>query len=337
MKTRRIEIVVPARDEERYIAATVRSLLPLRSWPFAWHLTVVDGCSSDSTTSIALTIDADGISVTSNPMILQSAGVNMLAMSLPHDVDVVVRADAHCLYPPDFAATVTETLERTGADSVVVGMVSKAWHGTAFGRATAAAQNSRLGNGGSAHRNGGRSGFVDHGHHAAFRRDVFVALGGYDESFTHNEDAEFDMRMTKAGRRIYLDGDAQVLYLVRETPSALARQYFNHGAGRARTVLKHRAIRLRQVAPAAITTVNAVAVAISPFCPVFLAVPATYAACCIGFGAANGAARGVERLAGFPAMIMHHAWGAGFLSAMVRAMMLRGPFQFLGAFAQRTG
>lgn len=337
MTPRRVEIVVPARNEGRSIAAVVRSLLPTRSWPFEWHLTVADGGSSDSTVAIARSFGADCVSVVSNPMILQSAGVNMVAMSLPTEVDVVVRADAHCLYPPDFVVTVVETLQRTGADSVVVGMVSKSLRGTAFGRATAAAQNGRIGNGGSAHRNGGRSGFVDHGHHAAFRREAFVALGGYDESFSHNEDAEFDARMTKAGRRVYLDGSASITYLVRETPAALARQYFNHGAGRARTVLKHRAIRLRQIAPAAVTALNATALVASFFDPGFMVVPATYAACCIGVGAANRSARGFERLAGVPAMIMHHAWGAGFLSSMFRALMLRGPLQFLGAFAVRVG
>ena len=37
-----------------------------------------------------------------------------------------------------------------------------------------------------------KSGYVDHGHHAAFRAASFKAIGGYDETFSHNEDAEFD-------------------------------------------------------------------------------------------------------------------------------------------------
>lgn len=336
MKTGRIEIIVPARNEERCIAAVLLSLLPTRFWPFAWHLTVVDGDSRDSTVAITRSLDPDHVSVISNPMILQSAGVNMVAKSLPTGVDVVVRADAHCLYPPDFVVTVTETLDRTGADSVVVSMISKSQRGTVFGRATAAAQNGRIGNGGSAHRNGGRSGFVDHGHHAAFRREVFVALGGYDETFSHNEDAEFDVRMARAGRRVYLDGSAPIVYLVRETPVALALQYFNHGSGRARTVLKHRVIRLRQVAPAAVTALNAMSVLASFFNPVFLVIPAMYVAGCIGLGASNQSSRGAERLAGIPAMIMHHAWGAGFLSAMFRALLLRGPSQFRDVSAARV-
>lgn len=332
MKTNRVEIVVPARNEERCIAAAIRSLLPSRPWSFEWHLTVADGCSSDATGQAAREVPDERISVTPNPMILQSYGVNMVALSLSAEVDVVVRADAHCLYPPNFVATVTETLERTGADSVVVAMSSKSERGTVFGRATAAAQNSRLGNGGSSHRNGGRSGFVDHGHHAAFRREAFVALGGYDESFTHNEDAEFDLRMAKAGRRVYLDGGSSITYFVRETPADLARQYFNHGAGRARTVFKHWSIRPRQVAPAAIAAANALSLLLAPFAPSLLAVPAAYATLCITLGAVNPSARGAERLAGIPAMIMHHAWGAGFISYAFRALMLRGPMQVLTAF-----
>ncbi len=55
---------------------------------------------------------------------------------------------------------------------------------TPLQRAIAAAQNSRLGNGGSAHRLGGISGYVSHGHHAIFDRREFLRVGGYDESFS---------------------------------------------------------------------------------------------------------------------------------------------------------
>jgi hypothetical protein len=37
---------------------------------------------------------------------------------------------------------------------------------------------------------------------AAFRMDTFRNCGGYDETFTHNEDAEFDCRQTRLGGRV---------------------------------------------------------------------------------------------------------------------------------------
>ncbi len=336
MSVSRVEIVVPARNEERVIARTLRALLPSSPWPFRWHLTVADGRSGDATAAIASAVDPDNVSVVPNHLTLQSCGVNMVALSLPDDVDVVVRADAHCVYPPDFVASVVAALERSGADSVVVAMHSRSGEGSAFGRATAAAQNSRLGNGGASHRNAGRSGFVDHGHHAAFRREAFAALGGYDETFSHNEDAEFDLRMAAAGRKVFLDGGSTIGYLVRETPAALARQYFAYGAGRARTVLKHNKVRLRQIAPAVVTAGNAACLLLSPLLPWTLAAPALYAAACLALGAAASGAKGAERLAGIPAMIMHHAWGAGFLSTMARTMTPPAAIRLLGGLVQRA-
>jgi NADH:ubiquinone oxidoreductase subunit 5 (subunit L)/multisubunit Na+/H+ antiporter MnhA subunit len=44
-------------------------------------------------------------------------------------------------------------------------------------------------------RKGGARQWIDHGHHALFKTTAFLAAGGYDESFSHNEDAEFDARL----------------------------------------------------------------------------------------------------------------------------------------------
>ncbi len=101
-----------------------------------------------------------------------------------------------------------------------------------FQRAVAAAQNSVLGNGGSAHRRAAVSRYVDHGHHAAFDRAFFLSIGGYNETFSHNEDAEYDHRVA-LGRRQSESGCVAMscsATFPRRTPAgALAKQYFRHG------------------------------------------------------------------------------------------------------------
>ncbi len=82
---------------------------------------------------------------------------------------------------------------------------------------------------------------MDHGHHALFVLDAFRALGGYDETFIANEDAEFDRRLTNSGGRIWLSEDLAIVYHPRRTPAALFAQYLRHGAGRARMLLRHTA------------------------------------------------------------------------------------------------
>src|SRR5207248_7193295 len=131
----------------------------------------------------------------------------------------LVRVDAHADYPPNYASTLIAEARRTGAASVVVAMETRG-EGT-FQRAVAAAQNSRLGAGGSPHRRVTPGRWVDHGHHALFRLDAFEAVGGYDEGFSHNEDAEFDLRLRQQGGRIWLTDKVRIGYHPRATPSAL--------------------------------------------------------------------------------------------------------------------
>ncbi len=234
-----VTIVMPALNEEAYVANAVRSILPSRA-RMACELLVVDGGSSDRTAEIvrALAAEDDRIRLVHNDKRIQSAAVNAGArLADPHS-RFILRADCHSHYPPDFVEGCISTLERRGAASVVVPMrtVGK----TCMQRAIAAAQNSRLGNGGSRHRVAGRSGFVEHGHHAAFDRKIFLEAGGYDERFSHNEDAELDIRLVQGGHRIYLDAGLTIAYYPRATLPALARQYHNFGWGRANTLVKHR-------------------------------------------------------------------------------------------------
>ena len=119
----------------------------------------------------------------------------------------LIRVDAHASYPARYCETLLHVQARTQADSVVVGMHTAG--STCFQRAAAAAQNSILGNGGSAHRTEIADRWVDHGHHALMTIDAFDAIGGYDETFSHNEDVELDARLIERGFHIYLTGEAK--------------------------------------------------------------------------------------------------------------------------------
>jgi succinoglycan biosynthesis protein ExoA len=178
----------------------------------------------------------------------------------------------------------------------------------------AVAQNSRLGNGGSAHRNRSEGRWVDHGHHALIRIAAFRAVGGYDESFSHNEDAELDHRLRAAGFRIWLTAETGLRYFPRRTLSALLWQYFRFGKGRARNLLKHRTGPApRQLVVAALAPAMLLTLAV-PLHPVFALPAVLWLVTCLSGGLALAVA---ERdpsavVAGFLAGAMHLAWSAGF-------------------------
>jgi succinoglycan biosynthesis protein ExoA len=281
---------------------------------------VADGGSTDGTRELAqAAAERDPrIVLMPNPRRLQSAGVNLAASRFGDGRRWLVRMDAHADYPPDYVSSLVKTAVRVGADAVVVSM--RAQGEGCFQRAAAAAQNSRLGTGGSAHRRSAVGGWIDHGHHALFSMSSFISAGGYDETFAANEDAEFDARLTKAGGRIWLSDELVVLYHPRRAPGALFSQYFRHGAGRARTLLRHRARpRIRQLLPAAVgpaVLLLAPATILPP-----LAAPAVlWAAACLGYGAWIGLRAGdaCSVMAGAAAMTAHLAWSLGFWSQLVR-------------------
>jgi succinoglycan biosynthesis protein ExoA len=224
----------------------------------------------------------------------------------------MVRVDAHAGYPSAYVSSLLAEARRTGAASVVVAMDTVGRGG--FQSAAAAAQNSILGAGGAAHRCGRASGWVDHGHHALFDLEHFFGVGGYDEGFRANEDAEYDVRLGRKGGRIWLSGDVRITYYPRATAGGLFRQYLNYGRGRARTLLRHRLKpKLRQMLPVAV----APAAVVAPFGlldpPLSLPAAAWIGGCLtagavLGLKAKNRAAIG----SGVAAAVMHLAWSLGF-------------------------
>jgi succinoglycan biosynthesis protein ExoA len=310
-----VTIVVPALNEEAHIEACVESLVD-QFYPGLIEIMVLDGGSTDATRAIVQRLARQHgiVRLIHNPGRLQSAACNLAARLAAPWSTVLVRADAHAVYQRHFVAACALSLQEKGATSVVVPMRTVGDKG--LQRAVAAVQNSVLGNGGSAHRQAGRSGFVEHGHHAAFDLAFFRSVGGYDETFTHNEDAELDVRMAAAGGRIWMCGEATIDYIPRSRISALARQYFNHGKGRARTLLTHGLRpKPRQMLPLAMLFGCVGGLVAAPFWAPAALVPAGYAAACTAVGlVAALRARSLPFLAMGPvAMVMHLSWAVGVL------------------------
>lgn len=327
----RVAIVVPVLNEERYIEGCLEPLLRQAAEIDA-DVLVFDGGSTDATRQIVATMQESypRLAWHENPGRLQSVAVNLAARVAAPDVTVLVRADAHAGYPSHFVATCVEALRSQDATAVVVPMRTVGVGG--MQRAIAAVQNSRLGNGGAAHRaRGSKSGLVDHGHHAVFDRAFFQAIGGYDETFSHNEDAELDERARRAGGRIWMCTEATIDYFPRARLWPLARQYYRYGAGRAGTLLKHQIPpRLRQMAAPAIFIGCLGGLVLEPLLSWFAVAPIGYMLGCVGWGSLAAVRRRDPWLLAIApaAMTVHLSWAAGFLSTVLSAARARSPVHF---------
>ena len=309
--------VIPTLNEERHIETCIRSLMTGDDRLIGIPLIVADGGSTDATLNIVEGLKAEfpNLQIIHNPKRLQAAAINLaVASAASAHTRFLVRCDAHSIYPAGFILSVAEALQQTGASSVVIPM--DAVGNTCFERANAWVVDTPLGSGGSAHRGGRKSGYVDHGHHAGFDLAMFRKIGGYDETFSHNEDAEYDERVAQAGGNIYLDADIRIRYIPRGSVSRLARQYFNYGRGRARNARKHsRPLKIRQALPILALLGSAGGLLAGPvFWPAF-ALPLGYLALLVAasFGIAITKRSPCGLLAGPISGTMHMCWAAGFL------------------------
>lgn len=326
----RLLIAIPCLNEEAHLGGLLRGLL---ADPFAARavIAVVDGGSRDASVEIATRAgEADGrVRLLHNPKRIQSAAVNLAAAQLGADADYLVRVDAHAGYPSDFLSRLVRACEETGADTVTVSMRAHAHADSCFQIAAACAQNSVLGTGGSAHRAEGARRWIDHGHHALFTIAAFRDAGGYDESYSHNEDAELDARLGDRGGKILLAGDVVIDYYPRASARALARQYFLFGRGRARMLIERRKTpKLRQLAPAAIlpAVLFAALAPVSPPLSLLALAPAVlWLGGCLAAGVALGLRerRACALAAGAPAAIMHLAWSTGFWAYLATHLFAR--------------
>lgn len=306
-------VVIPTLNEVETIADV---LADLDYGSAAFPIVVADGGSSDDTRKIVAHIMADHphIRLVDNPGRTQAHATNAAA-GLAHAAGAaaLVRVDAHARYPKGFVEGVVRLLDEKAADSVTTQLIARqddGWRGRA-----GQLQRSWLGTGGAAHRHVGQSGWVDNGHHAAFRLKAFRALGGYDTVFVANEDAEFDVRLRRAGGRIWLTDRWPVAYVPRQGPTAIFRQMLRNGRWRIATARKHhQPLRFRQLAPITVTTAVAAATAVAPFQPFALIVPLSYLAA-VGALALQATRGSVKEAVGVAwlAILSHLGFGFGAL------------------------
>lgn len=314
-------VVLPALNEIQHIESCIRSLMRPKTWMTRCSIVVTDGGSTDGTREAVqlLTQKYPNLMLIDNPGRLQSAGVNaaVARSALPHH-KYLIRCDVHAIYPAGYVQTLAAEIQRVRAASVVTAMDASGH--TAFQQAAAWIVDTPIGSGGSAHRGGFKAQFVDHGHHAAFDLDWFRRVGGYDPAISHNEDAEYDLRLAKAGGTVWLTNRTRIAYLMRPTLRGLWQQYWNYGRGRANTLIKHGTVpRVRQIIPVANIWLLAASFAAMFMTPFALLWPVFYASILLATSAVG--VRSLRSIAGLwagPALgTMHLAWGLGFMQRVI--------------------
>jgi succinoglycan biosynthesis protein ExoA len=137
-RSRRVSVLVPARDEQRHIDTCVSSILR-QEVEGGLEVIVADGGSVDDTAGVA---GSRGATVVASPEGSIPASLNRALARASGEI--VVRFDAHAEMPPGYIRNCVQVLEEEPGPACVGGWRQVAPVGP-WGRAVGAAMRSRLG------------------------------------------------------------------------------------------------------------------------------------------------------------------------------------------------
>jgi glycosyltransferase involved in cell wall biosynthesis len=256
MKSRewpKISMVVPVRNEERFVARTLQQLLD-QDYP-ADRMEILVGVadSTDSTAEIVQEIAAreSRVKYFRNPHGV-SAGARNGGVRLSSG-EIIIFIDGHVYIDNNALLRNTAVLMEEKAVSILSRpQFLDPPDNTFFQRAVSLARKSWIGHGLDSTIYTKQDKSVDPtSSGSSYRREIFERVGFFDTSFDACEDVEFNYRCARAGYRSFTSMRLAVYYYPRTSLGKLFRQMMRYGAGRYRLARKHpRTLSLSSLLPA---------------------------------------------------------------------------------------
>jgi len=342
MSTPRVSVIVPCLNESDHIEVCLRSILAQEPPPGGFEIIVADGMSDDGTRHILNQFAAEDprLRVVDNPGFIVSTALNAavrVAMG-----KIIVRMDAHTEFAEDYIRQSVAVLQQTGAENVGGPWVAK---GQGYvGQAIAAAFQSPFAVGGARAHDPRHVGLVDTVYLGCWPREVFDRIGLFDEELVRNQDDEFNLRLMRAGGKIWQSPRIKSWYHPRGSLVALFRQYMQYGYWKVRVIQKHRLpASIRHLVPLAFMFTMLVLGGASLVWPSALwmgsVLGAAYIVCNLAASVTAAVRAGISLFPMLPLVFacFHIGYGYGFLRGIWDFVILRRvPPSAMSAITRRT-
>ena len=321
-----VSVIIPCYNEEDSITDLLIAIYE-QSFPRdEIEVIISDGMSTDATrekiADFANEFPDLQLTVIDNRKKTIPSGLNQAIQAA--NGEYIIRLDAHSNPHPDYITRSIKALEGGLGDNVggviSIQAASQGW----ISQSIAIAAGHPLGVGDARYRIGSEPGEVETVAFGAFRSELIDKIGLFDETLLANEDYEFNVRIRKAGGKIWLDPAIQANYIARSTLRELSVQYWRYGYWKLRMLTRYpETFRWRQISGLFVLSW----LVLGTLSIWFLAARWLLAAEAVIYGGAlilAGMRAGTDKKSlllglGVPLAIatMHFSWGSGFLWSLI--------------------
>lgn len=228
-----VSIIIPCRNEEKFIAKCLDSIIGQDYPKDSLEILVVDGMSEDKTREIVnkskIQNPESRIQLIDNPEKYTPFAMNIGIRQAKGEI--IMKMDSHTTYQDDYVSKCLFTLNKYKADNV--GGILKALpsENTLSARAVALCLSHRFGMGNSYAKTGTKKiREVDTVAFGCFRKEIFKKVGLYDEKMVRSQDLELNLRLKKAGAKILLNPDIVGYYYTKPNLLAFLKQNLVDGS-----------------------------------------------------------------------------------------------------------
>jgi len=227
----KLSIIIPCRNEEKYIAACLDSVINTDYPKDYLEVFVIDGQSSDTTRKIVEEYTKNfsfiHLMINKNKTVPYAMNMGIKESS----GEYIIRLDAHGVFPNDYFSKLISWSKKLNADNIGAIWITDVNNKNPKTNAIKTVLSSKFGVEDSFFRIGGieQATEVDTVPFGCYKKDVFTKIGFYNHRLTRNQDIELNKRLKKNGGRIFLLPDLFSTYYARETFWGIANNNFGTG------------------------------------------------------------------------------------------------------------
>jgi glycosyltransferase involved in cell wall biosynthesis len=226
-----VSIIIPCRNERRYIAKCLDSIIAQDYPKEKLEVLVADGMSDDGTRKIISNYcrKFPFVKLLNNPKKFTPFALNI---GIKNSVgETIIRMDAHAEYAPDYISQCAAAARQSGVENVGGRSVLSPRDDSLTARAIVAVLSSFFGAGDATYKTkiAQKPIEVDTVFGGCFKRGVFDKVGLFDERMIRNQDLEFNLRLRRAGGKIVLFPEIVSYYFPKKSLRDFARHNFADG------------------------------------------------------------------------------------------------------------